>query len=137
MKSPRSPLTAFFIVCATLAAATVFGAAPADRVAAVNGTPGLVAFWDFVQREPAAPHRFTAHVPAGATNRFPLDAGNYVHDYWGEGRTATYADFPLLGRGPFGEAIRIRQETDATFRSFLFVPRARCRERITSTIAIR
>lgn len=43
----------------------------------------------------------------------------------GRGRTATYADFPLLGGGPFGEAIRIRQETDATFRPFLFVPRAR------------
>jgi hypothetical protein len=32
-------------------------------------------------------------VPTGATNRFPLDSGNYIHDYWGEGRTATYADF--------------------------------------------
>jgi hypothetical protein len=64
-------------------------------------------------------------VPAGATNNFALDASNYIHDYWGEGRTATYADFPLLGRGPFGEAVRIRQETDATFRPFLFVPRAR------------
>jgi hypothetical protein len=61
-----------------------------------------------VQREPAGARRFTAQVPAGVTNRFPLDAGNYVHDYWGEDRTATYADFPLVGRGPFGEAIRIR-----------------------------
>ena len=96
-----------------------------DRVATVAGTPGCVAFWDFVQREPGGAHRFTAHVPAGAKNAFALDAGNYVHDYWGEGRVATYADFPLLGRGPFGEAIRIRKETEATFRPFLHVPRSR------------
>ena len=88
-------------------------------------TPGCVAFWDFVKREPDGAHRFTAHVPPGATNEFPLDAGNYVRDYWGEGREASYADFPLLGRGPFGQAIRIRKEEDATFRPFLFVPRAR------------
>ena len=30
-----------------------------------------------MQREPAGARRFTAQVPAGATNRFPLDAGNY------------------------------------------------------------
>ncbi len=96
-----------------------------DRVAAVVNTPGCVAFWDFVKREPDGPHRFTAHVPNGATNDFALDAGNYIKDYWGEGREATYADFPLLGRGPFGQATRIRKEADSTFRPFLFVPRAR------------
>ena len=104
---------------------TLAGAEPADRIASVTGTPGCVAFWDFVQREPAGAQRFTAHVPAGEANDFALEAGNYVRDYWGEGRAATYADFPLLGRGPFGEAIRIRQETDASFRPFLFVPRSR------------
>ncbi|MBL9195353.1 MAG: hypothetical protein JNJ82_23545 [Opitutaceae bacterium] len=97
----------------------------AHRVALVTGTPGCVAFWDFVKREPQGARRFTAHVPAGAENEFPLDAGNYVHDYWGEGRNATYEDFPLLGRGPFGEAIRIRRETDPSFRPFLYIPRAR------------
>ena len=123
------PRTALPLLCVTLAAVGTSAAEPArpysDRVATVTNTPGCVAFWDFVQREPAGAHRFTAHVPAGATNAFPLDAGNYVHDFWGEGRTATYADFPLLGRGPFGEAIRIRQETAATFRPLLFVPRDR------------
>lgn len=89
------------------------------------GTPGCVAFWDFVKREAGQGQRFIAHVPGGATNHFALDAGNYVKDYWGEGREATYADFPLLGRGPFGQAIGIRKETDATFRPFLFVPRQR------------
>ncbi len=98
---------------------------PNNRVASVMNTPGCVAFWDFVKREPDVAHRFTAHVPAGATNEFALDAGNYIKDYWGEGREATYADFPLLGRGPFGQAIRIRKEEDKTFRPFLFVPRSR------------
>lgn len=97
----------------------------ANRRALVVGTPGCVAFWDFVKREPGGQGRFTAHVPPGATNDFPLDAANYVRDYWGEGREATYADFPLLGRGPFGNAIRIVKETDSSFRPFLFVPRAR------------
>ncbi len=96
-----------------------------ERVQSVARTPGFVALWDFVKREPGGGKRFTAHVPPGATNDFALDAANYVKDYWGEGREATYADFPLLGRGPFGQAIRIRKEEDATFRPLLFVPRSR------------
>jgi hypothetical protein len=99
--------------------------AASEPSATVTSTPGLVAFWDFVKREPDGAHRFTAHVPAGAKTDYPLDAANYIKDYWGEGREATYADFPLLGRGPFGNAIRIVKETDADFRPFLFVPRSR------------
>ncbi len=104
------------MIAALILATSLAIAAPAltpnyrDRVATVTTIPGCVAFWDFVKRESAGAHRFTAHVPADANNNFPLEAGNYVHDYWGEGREATYADFPLLGRGPFGEAIRLRQE---------------------------
>lgn len=100
----------------------VAGMAPVSRV---TGTPGCVAFWDFVKREPGEPRRFVAHVPTRNGNNFPLDAGNYVRDYWGEGRAATYADFPQLGRGPFGNAIRIIKESDPNFRPFLFVPRER------------
>jgi PelA/Pel-15E family pectate lyase len=66
----------------------------AGRVATVLNTPGCVAFWDFVKREPDGDRRFTAHVPPGTTNVFALDAANYVRDYWGEGPEATYADFP-------------------------------------------
>lgn len=98
---------------------------PSERVAAVTKTPGLVAFWDFVRREEGGGKRFTAHVPEGATNDYPLDAANYIKDYWGAGPDATYADFPLMGRGPFGEAIRIRAEENPDFRPFLYVPRAR------------
>jgi hypothetical protein len=96
-----------------------------DRVASVTGIPGCVAFWDFVKREDGKARRFTAHVPAGAADDFALDAGNYVRDYWGEGREAAYADFPLLGRGPFGQAVQIRRESEPNFRPFLFVPRNR------------
>jgi len=97
----------------------------AGRVAAVTGTPGLVAFWDFVQRESDGDRRFVAHVPAGTATAYPLDVANYVKDYWGQGRAATYADFPLLGRGPFGDAILIRNEPEETFRPYFLVPRAR------------
>lgn len=96
-----------------------------ERVASVVGTPGCVAFWDFVKREPDGARRFTAHVPAGQGNDYPLDAANYVREYWGQGREASYADFPLLGRGPFGQAIRIVQEADPNFRPLLLVPRSR------------
>jgi hypothetical protein len=100
-------------------------AMPAADTAAVTSTPGLVAFWDFVKREPDGERRFTAHVPAGSPTDYPLDAGNYIKDFWGTGRVATYADFPLLGRGPFGQAIRIVKEADPDFRPLLLVPRSR------------
>ncbi|MBA4029867.1 MAG: hypothetical protein C0478_02980 [Planctomyces sp.] len=109
-----------------------------ERVATVVNTPGCVAVWDFVKREEGGGRRFLAHVPAfgreaekagkageAAPNEYPLDAGNYVRDFWGEGRAACYDDFPLLGRGPFGEAVRIRPEADPNFRPFLYVPRDR------------
>ncbi len=112
-------------VCSSLAATAVVADPPESNRRKVIETPGLVAFWDFVQREPDGEKRFVAHVAANSPTNYPLDAANYVKDYWGEGREATYNDFPLLGRGPFGEAIRIRNEKDASFRPFLFVPRSR------------
>ncbi|WP_201766827.1 hypothetical protein [Rhodopirellula sp. SWK7] len=96
-----------------------------QHVETVTNTPGCVAFWDFVHRESGPTSRFIAHVPAGSKNAFPLDANNYVKDYWGIGREATYDDFPLMGRGPFGQAILIRRESDSSFRPLLMVPRER------------
>lgn len=95
------------------------------NVSEVTSVPSLVAFWDFVEREPDGGRRFTAHVPSGSATNYPLDAANYIKDYWGTGREASYADFPLLGRGPFGNAIRIVKETDPDFRPFMYVPRSR------------
>lgn len=96
-----------------------------QNATAVKNVPNLIAFWDFVKREPDGERRFTAHVPSNAPTNYPLDAANYIKDYWGKGREATYADFPLLGRGPFGNAIRIVKESDSDFRPFLYVPRSR------------
>ncbi len=128
MKHPRAVLFATASIAGSMCAVAACAGAEAgvsQRIAAVTAVPGLVAFWDFVAREPAGARRFVAHVPAGAATNYPLDAGNYVHDYWEEGRQATYADFPVADRGPFGGAIRIRKEEDPTFRPFLFVPRSR------------
>lgn len=113
--------------------ATTIGlvAAPPDslnyqqRVEAVRQIPGFVALWDFVKRDAG---RFAAWQAAGDRHDFRLEAVNYVRDYWGAGRKATYEDFPLLGRGPFGEAIRLRQETDTDLRPVLLVPRERVQD---------
>jgi hypothetical protein len=116
-----TPGFALMICLAT--AAGLAGAA--DPVATVTGTPGLVAFWDFVRREPDGCRRFVAHVPPGSPTDYPLDVANYVREFWGQGRAATAADVPELGRGPFGNAIRIVREADPDFRPFLLVPRER------------
>lgn len=103
-------------------------AAPAEyarRVDAVRTIPGFVALWDFVTREPGPAGRFAAHQAPGDSRDFHLDAANYVRDYWAEGRPATYDDFPLLGEGPFGEAVQFRDEGDPSFRPVLLVPRTR------------
>ncbi|MCZ2155938.1 MAG: hypothetical protein LC114_18890 [Bryobacterales bacterium] len=84
--------------------------------------PGLAAFWDFVLREDSGQSRYLARRGDGSVG-WPLDAVNYVRDYWHRGRSASYADFPRLGRGPFGEAVHFREETDPDFRPVLLLPR--------------
>ena len=102
--------------------ATALLAESAERPASVvNSTPGLVAFWGFVKREPDGTRRFCCRCHPDATTDYPLDAVNYIKDYCGTGREATYTGFPQLGRGPFGNAIRTVKETDPDFRPFLFV----------------
>jgi hypothetical protein len=96
----------------------------AERVGVVRSIPGLAAFWDFVQREETG-DRFVAYTAASEELAYPLDAVNYVRDYWQRGREATYEYLPLHGRGPFGEAIQIRTETDPDFRPLLLLPRQR------------
>lgn len=89
--------------------------------------PGFVALWDFVEQEqtPAGAGRFCAIEAKPSNGRFCLDAVNYVREYWGQGREAVPDDFPGLGRGPFGNAIRIRRESEPDFRPLLMVPRQR------------
>jgi hypothetical protein len=97
------------------------------RVQTVAQVPGFVALWDFVQREDGASGsgRFDAHQRTAGRADLRLDVANYVLDYWNEGRPATYADFPLLGRGPFGQAIRFQKQTGNDFRPLLQIPRER------------
>lgn len=92
------------------------------RLEVVRKTPGFAALWDFVAKKGEL---FDAIQPEGSRYDFHLEPLNPVHAFWGEGRPARMDDFPLLGRGPFGQAIRIRAETDPTFRPTLMVPRAR------------
>ncbi len=102
------------------------GATYERRVRAVREIPGFVALWDFVQREdgPAGSGRFVAHTAEGETRPYALEARNIIRDFWGQGREATYADFPLGGRGPFGQAVRFQIETEPDFLPTLLVPRA-------------
>jgi hypothetical protein len=92
------------------------------RIDAVRNAPGFVALWDFVKRQNG---QFAAHTPRSARHDLRLEAVNYVRDYWHEGRQASYSDFPMLGRGPFGEAVQFKPEADRTFRPCLMVPRQR------------
>lgn len=94
-----------------------------QRVDLVRRTPGFVALWDFVKRAPDG--RFAAHQSPRETQDLTLDAVNYVRDFWNEGAPATYADFPVLAEGPFGQAVQFRNETKPDFRPVLIVPRAR------------
>jgi len=92
------------------------------RISAVRKTPGFVSFWDFVKREG---DRFAPYQASREKADLRLDPVNYVLDYWGEGRAATMADFPLSGEGPFGQAVKFQAETDRNFRPVLLVPRSR------------
>ena len=66
------------LLFAALATPGRLAAAEPNHALVVSSTPGLVAFWDFVKREPDQARRFTAHVPAGAATDYPLDAANYI-----------------------------------------------------------
>jgi hypothetical protein len=94
-----------------------------QRVDMVRATPGFVALWDFVKRTPDG--RFAAHQAREESHDLALEAANYVRDFWNEGEPATYADFPLLREGPFGQAVRFLNETKPNFRPVLLIPRAR------------
>ena len=96
------------------------------RVQCVRQTPGLAAFWDFVQREdgPNGSGNFLALTAQGDEHRYLLEPHNVSLDYWRDGAKATLADFPLLGRGPFGQAIQFHAPKAQNDLPVLEVPRA-------------
>ena len=92
------------------------------RVETVRRIPGLVAFWDFVLRDG---DDFLAHTVKGDPHRYMLEPRNIACDYWHGGPEATMADFPLLNRGPFGQAVRFQSPTPRNYLPVLLVPRAK------------
>lgn len=92
------------------------------RVHQVVSVRGLAAFWDFTLKEDSPGQRFLAR-RTGAPAGWPLDAVNYVRDFWAEGREASYEAIPQLGRGPFGNAVYFRDEQEVDFRPTLLLPR--------------
>jgi len=64
-------------------------------------------------------------VPTGATTDYPLDAANYIKDYWVPGVRRRMRIFRCWVAGRSGTRFRIVEETDENFRPFLFVPRSR------------
>lgn len=96
-----------------------------QRVDTVRSVPGLAAFWDFVQREDGLQGQgtFVAVTDMDEERVFPLVPRNISKDFWNDGDEATLADFPLLGRGPFGQAVQIREPKAQNDLPVLLVPR--------------
>ena len=127
------------IVIISLVAAAARAAEPAEtparplsaaaeyqrRVELVTGIPGLAAFWDFVERDGGSggDGHFLARTAVAGERRYPLMPWNISRAYWNEGEEATMADFPLLGRGPFGQAVQFRDPRRIDDLPVLMVPR--------------
>lgn len=69
-----------------------------ERVKQVHKTEGLVAFWDFVNREkaPDGAGRFVSDIGTGESD-YPLHPANLSKAYWHEGSTIGMA---CCSRGP-------------------------------------
>ena len=95
------------------------------RVELVTGIPGLAAFWDFVERDggTGGDGHFLARTAVAGERRYPLMPWNISRAFWNEGKEATMADFPLLGRGPFGQAVQFRDPRRLDDLPVLMVPR--------------
>ncbi|MEI6871808.1 MAG: hypothetical protein WCL08_05945 [Verrucomicrobiota bacterium] len=101
-----------------------------QRVDVVRKIPGLAAFWDFVQREdgPLGSGNFVAHTAVAGQKRYALQPWNISRAYWNDGEEATLAQFPLLGRGPFGQAVQFRSPEGQNDLPVLMVPRSVLRD---------
>lgn len=98
---------------------------PSANRARVCSIPGLVAFWDFAQREDGVGGcgRFISGIADDST-RYPLDPVNISRMYWKEGREATLDDFPMMATGPFGQAIGVGFNSTDSLLPALMVPRS-------------
>jgi rhamnogalacturonyl hydrolase YesR len=91
----------------------------------VKQIPGLVALWDFVHRRDSwqTDNPFISIPGEFGGQIYELEPRNISLDYWHEGPEATLADFELLGRGPFGQAVRFSNPRSDEDLPVLAVPR--------------
>ena len=96
-----------------------------NRINKIQKTPGLAAFWDFVKREDGigGSGRFSAYTSKGDSRPYILEPHNISRDFWLDGPEASMADFPLLGRGPFGQAVQFTNPDSLNNLPVLLVPR--------------
>jgi len=95
------------------------------RVKEVRDIRNLVAFWDFVERvddSDVSSHFVSTHREA-PKHKYELQPTNISLDYWLEGSQPTMEDYPLLGRGPFGQAVGFSDPISPTELPMLAVPR--------------
>lgn len=104
---------------------TQFTAANQERVNRVKEIPGLVALWDFVERRDSwQTDKPFVSIPGEANGQvFELEPRNISLDFWHEGPQTTLDDFKLLGRGPFGQAVRFDDPLSKDNLPVLSVPR--------------
>lgn len=97
-----------------------------SRVQLVRKTRGLAAFWDFVLREDGiqGTGKFMAYTRKGDAHRYILEPHNVSLDFWNDGFPATMDDFPLLGSGPFGQAVQFRAPKSLNDLPVLMLSRA-------------
>ena len=102
-----------------------FPAANQVRVDIVRQIPGLVALWDFVQRRDSwkTNNPFISIPGVFGGQSYELEPRNISLDFWHEGKEATFEDFELYGRGPFGQAVRFSSPRSVTDLPVLTVPR--------------
>jgi len=102
-----------------------FTAANQERIDLVRQIPGLVALWDFVHRRDSwQTHNPFVSIPGDSGGSvYELEPRNISLDFWHQGPPATFADFKLLGRGPFGQAVRFDDPVSHAQLPVLAVPR--------------
>lgn len=102
-----------------------FTAANQERIDLVRQIPGLVALWDFVHRRDSwQTHNPFVSIPGDSGGQiYELEPRNISLDFWHQGPPGTLADFSLLGRGPFGQAVRFEDPLSQAHLPVLAVPR--------------
>ncbi len=96
-----------------------------ERVDQVRSVPSLAAFWNFMEREDGIDGKgnFVAITDVPGEKKYPLTPRNISLDFWNDGEPATLESFPLMNRGPFGQAVQFREPKSQNDLPVLAVPR--------------